>query len=74
MKKEYTEKEKKDLALRIASMLGHSIYPDNYSEGMYETIRQYESLTGDKAYNDIIPKDKPVTWWEKLRNSFRLNP
>ena len=59
-----------DKALEIASRLGH-IYSDNYADGLVETAKLYEKMTGkDMGIKDLQRTADEVNgrtpWYRKL--------
>ena len=66
-------KEKRDeLALTIASMMGH-FYHKNYADGLAETARIYEQMTGENLDSDSLQKTadeingrNKKSFWQRL--------
>ncbi len=57
------EIKREDLALELACMLGHQ-NADSYEDGLRNTIKEYEKLTGDKQFNNVFKKKWYKFWFK----------
>jgi len=75
--KHYTQQEKREeVAMTIASMIGHS-HHSNYADGLAETARIYEQMTGENLDSGLLQKTADEvngrgkkSIWDKVRKFF----